>query len=76
MTWAYRMLRVNAHLPYVIIIEVYATDGVIDSWTDTPVYAVGDNVADLKEDMALMALALEKPLLEEVGGKLVEVSDE
>ena len=62
MTWTYRVIRDEngGHR----IAEVYTGES-SPMWTETPCYPWGDDLEELRRDMALMLEAFDKPVLDE-----------
>lgn len=53
--------------------EVYYDDsGKIDGWSQGPIAPYGESIEELKADLSYLAAALEKPVLVDVNGLLVE----
>jgi len=50
--------------PYYTIHEVYYTDGQPDSWTETPVYPMGNTIEELREELEQMLEAFTKPAID------------
>jgi len=74
--WNYRVVKTTSELgPEYAIHEVYYANDVPDSWTEDLIAPYGETLAELRRDLAHMAQALDKPVLEVVDGKLKEARD-
>lgn len=67
MSWEYRVVRNRGYL------TVYRVYG-YKLWTKNP-HPGGDDTQDLQDDLNMMLTALNKPVLEERDGKLMEVEE-
>jgi hypothetical protein len=88
MSWNYRVIR-RSEIYYddltrsgsykcyeVFIHEVYYDEsGNIIGWSENAATITGHSKEELRGDLNLFNMALNKPILEEVDGKLVEVED-
>ena len=76
MTWNHRVIRHKDALCeyYYHIHEVhYNHNGDIEGWTEQPVAVVGSDPEDIERALKHMLKCLNKPVLEEIDGKLEEV---
>lgn len=66
--WNYRVMRrTHERLDmetYAVYEVYYNADGEVTTWTETPVAPRGDTLEELKEDIAMQALAFDKPVLD------------
>lgn len=72
MSWNYRVMTQDGGATYGIHEVYYNSKGEHHSWSSEPITPQGDDQTDLKSDLEHMLLAYEKPILEEIDGKLVE----
>lgn len=73
--WNYRVIRhKNRGVVYFGLHEVYYNEDGIDLWTESAVAAIGDSPYELRETLGKMLSALDKPVLTEKRGELVEYS--
>ena len=74
MTWNYRVIRSeqDGWIDYAIHEVYYGPRGDIDCWSVDSCPAHGETLAELSDDLDRMRRALDKPILEEHNGKLLE----
>ena len=69
--WEYRVIKtIEDDFENFSIHEVYDD---INLWSVNGIEPLGETLAELREDLKMMLRALDKPVLEEVNDKLVEV---
>lgn len=81
--WNYRVTRqyVKEHKEFVYCIRIvyYNNDGSINLWTENPTVPFGTDFEELKHDVELFRLAVDKPVLELIvegnKEKLIEVDN-
>lgn len=76
MTWEYRVVRhicEEDRFLWFAVYEVYSDGGKL-SWTVDHKAPAGDSVDELRADLNMMLKALDLPVLEVKGDKLVEVN--
>lgn len=76
-TWNYRVLKtvVSEDEVYYSIHEVYYQGDKIHSYSEYPIEPLGDTLAELLIDIDNIKKALDKPVLQEVNDKLVELAE-
>lgn len=76
--WNYRVIRYKDVLTGIRheVREVYYDENGPTTWSMVPAVVVGEGVDDLAWTLDRMSAAFRKPVLEEQGDRLVEVSEE
>lgn len=80
MSWNYRVLKIKkiwndySEDHYQIHEVYYRTDGSIETWSVEPCAPFGESFAELNSDINMFIRATTAPILEEIDGKLIEVS--
>ena len=76
MSWNYRVIKTTeGDCAYYAIHEVYYDDdGQPDGSTVEPVFVSGESVEDIRQMLAQMLRDVDRPALEEIDGKLIEVT--
>jgi len=78
MHWNHRVIRKpqdDEDAPYTFEIHevFYDDDGYPDGYTENAVAPFGESISELKQDLEWFMRALDKPVLEDVDGKLEQV---
>ncbi len=73
MSWDYRIIRAEAGGESLFSIhEVYYSDKSRPMWTASPAPVIALSAEEIKEVLAMMQKAFERPILQVVGDALVE----
>jgi len=82
MPWTYRLIQRTDRTPtgdsetYIVLTELFSFPDGTQGWASEPVWPQGDTANDIKADLRRMLAACDKPVLEEHGGTLREVTAE
>lgn len=81
-TFNYRIIHTDdseelGHEPFVSINEVYYDDnGQVSAWSEEPQYLISENTSELRKDIDLILQAFDRPILTQVGDKLIEYKEQ